>query len=167
MCSFLGRPSLFFQRLCSAWLNSSDFSFRTGSTYADTASALPCRIMTFPLNSIIWMTAHNYAWVHLSRELRSLTSIWTELDSPARLIHFHQPSQSVQTSGESPRASPGLCNPVIGIYSPPTRPSCQPQITSTLQCFVSGAHFCKLILFSAEPQSTWGFGIPKDIIFRT
>lgn len=51
MCSFLGRPSLFFQRLCSAWLNTSDFSFRTGSTYADTSSALPCRIMTFPLNS--------------------------------------------------------------------------------------------------------------------
>ena len=51
MCSFPGRPSLFFQCLCSAWLNISDFSFRTGSTYADTSSALPCRIMTFPLNS--------------------------------------------------------------------------------------------------------------------
>ena len=51
MGSFPGRPSLFFQCLCSAWLNISDFSFRTGSTYADTSSALPCRIMTFPLNS--------------------------------------------------------------------------------------------------------------------
>lgn len=51
MCSFPGRPSLFFQCLCSAWLNISDFSFGTGSTYADTSSALPCRIVTFPLNS--------------------------------------------------------------------------------------------------------------------
>ena len=67
---------------------------------------------------IIWITAHNRAWVHLTREPRSLTSIWTELDSPARLSHSHQASQSVQTSGKSPRACPSLCNPAIGTAQP-------------------------------------------------